>query len=339
MEPSNIPHGKERAPYGFHLLFKEDEKYYFQFNDDDGEPLLFSKSYTSEKGCMNGVQAVIRAVESDASFEIKNTKNNKHFFVLKSGNHRTIGRSRTFDTLKELRAKMGLLQQIDENIPVHEMTDEVPLEEEQADTPKSENREAAPDPQKSKESMPRYKFSLIYYPDSEIWSVRNDFSGKSVKLRELDNQKLESFLRSELPPKHQRALPIAPPAKAQTSATTKETKKTGTRKPLQLQLRSATGNIIKKLAGKGEIASIELAPETAQELNTPSLNAVVTARAVGDNQPIVVGVNNHLSTEEGRIKVPVYGTNRLKEGLYVFSAKLNSGDVPAYYGEYMVMLN
>ena len=203
MKKTNNPQNDNFSDqYGFSMVFKADEKYYFQFIDTDGEPLLFSKGYNSEKSCKEGMQAIIRAARKKEQYEINETKKEKHYFILKSKNQKETCRSRMFDTLDELEEQMELLKGIDENIPQYSVMDsavksKIETLEEKAKTTKDiearpgtpKARDKQPSESEDMEKMPRYKFSVIYYPDSKVWTVKNDFSGDSTKMNTFDGQK------------------------------------------------------------------------------------------------------------------------------------------------------
>ena len=77
-----------------------DKGYYFHFNDDDGNPLLHSQSYTGGKGRDNGMLAVIRSSGIEDRFEIKESEG-QYYFIIRAGNRQEIARSRNFQNRAE----------------------------------------------------------------------------------------------------------------------------------------------------------------------------------------------------------------------------------------------
>ncbi|MCO6480249.1 MAG: YegP family protein [Phaeodactylibacter sp.] len=350
--------GKPIPHYGFNMLFKEDEKYYFHFNDAEGEPLLFSKSYSTEKGCANGIQAVIRAAGNDEQYEIKETKKGKCFFILKSGNHKEVGRSRLFETQEELEEQMALLKGIDEDVPqygLEETPPEIPKKEEKApEAPrkveqKAEAQDKPPVPAEGSEKMPRYKFSVIYYPDSKVWMVKNDFSGESVKLKTCNGQKIEAFLRGQVPAGDlEPAQPVVRPegvARSNPAARREAAMKPPEPMPddVEMHLRTRSGELIKKIAEKNSIGKVELIPKVRGSVQPHAFKAEIMAKSLDNNQPILIGAAKGQDLVEGRFEVPIYGAAGLKPGLYRVIANIyqSSEGEPAseYHGSQLIMLN
>ncbi|MBK8192161.1 MAG: DUF1508 domain-containing protein [Lewinellaceae bacterium] len=348
MKNSNNPFsGDSSSRFGFEIIFKEDEKYYLQFNDTAGEPLLFGKGYSSEKSCSDGIQAIIRAAGSDEQYDLQETKKGKYFFILKSGNHKEIGRSRTFDRLEELEVQMELLKSINESVPQYGLVDDTPEIETQVEVPEEK---AARSPMESKEKipeensktvespavvetkpaqpeeaekMPRYKFSIIYYPDSQVWMLKNDFSDESIKLKTCDGQQIETFLKSQLPPEQQ----ATPPAPAKPEAPAKPAAAPQALKPaleeLELILRNNQGKQIDGFAKIGSIGKVELSPKIAAGDQDQTFDAKVMAKSLSDNQTVLIGVAYKQNLVDGRLEIPVYGSNSLKQGLYRFTVDIN----------------
>ena len=185
---------------GFETFMKEDGKFYFQFVDKRSEPLFFSKSYQTEKSRDNGIQTVLRAIDHEDRFDIQKTKKNEHFFILKSGNHKDIGRSLLFPNLKALRVAKKLLQNHGKSAPILPSNPKLIHKNQEKVTHKPE-KATIKKPLFSEETtnkMPRYKFSIIYYPDSKIWAIKNDFSGQSKQFSHQISSHITDFLKTEL---------------------------------------------------------------------------------------------------------------------------------------------
>ena len=373
MKKSNNPHnGNSSFRFGFEIIFKEDERYYFQFNDTEGEPLLFGKGYSSERSCADGIQAIIRAAGSDELYDLQETKKGKYFFILKSGNHKEIGRSRTFDRLEDLEEQMELLKSIDEDVPQYgliddsaELQEEAP--EEKAVLPPPETKEKAPQEKpkavenpvkktetaviagnksakpEEQEKMPRYKFSIIYYPDSKIWMLKNDFSDESIKLKTCDGQQIEDFLKAQLPPEELEA----PPALTKPEAATKPPAAPKSPKPapeeVELSLRNNQGDLLREVAKIGSIAKLVLSPKIAAGAQAIAFDAKVLAQSLRDKQTVIIGMAQKQYLIDGRLEIPIYGSNSLKQGLYRFTVDASqvepSGQSSAFCGSQLVLLN
>lgn len=355
MKKSNNPGDNNSSfRYGFQMLFKENEKYYFQFNDTDGEPLLFSKGYSSEKSCANGIEAVLRAAGNEKHYDLQETKKGKYFFILKSGNYKEIGRSRMFDTLEELDEQMKLFKNLGEDVPQYcvtdtssETKDEVPEEKEkEAESGGKELQvsKSADKPQaKSVEKMPRYKFSVIYYPDSKIWMIKNDFSGDSMKLKTYDGHQIEDFFTAQLPVGE---LEVGPPAVKPKESVKKEVpaqSKEPALEAVELKIRTQQGELIQKTAKKGNISTVEITPKVSGAVQPQAFEARVMAKSLEDNQNVIIGATQKQSLVDGRFVVSIYGANNLKAGLYIFTANIYQnkpgGQPLEYYGSQLIVLN
>ncbi|MCB0558906.1 MAG: YegP family protein [Lewinellaceae bacterium] len=366
MKKSDIPReGSPSSRFGFDIIFKEDKKYYFRFMDAEGQPLLFSKGYSSEKTCVNGVEATIRVAGKDEYYDLKDTKKGKCYFVLKSGNHQEIGRSRLFDTQEQLEAQMKLLKSINVDVPRYGLVEAAP-EKNNNITPEKGKEEGRRE-EKGVESRPgkvktghvpegpivqpehvekraRYKFSVIYYPDSKIWAVKNDFSGGSVKLKTWDGQAVEAFLKSQLPLEEREEL--LQPTTAPGTAKTKEIPDNFEGlawKEVELKIRTDQGELIPKFAEKSRISKIELIPKAGGEAGPSAFDAKVLAKSLEDNLTIIIGSASQLGLVDGRLEVPVFGANGLKAGLYILSVSIQQSGFKEqssrYFGSQLIMLN
>lgn len=344
--------------YGFSMVFKADEKYYFQFNDRSGEPLLFSKAYNIEKNCKEGMQAIIRAAKVNEQYELNETKKGKYYFTLKSKNQKEVCRSRMFDTQEELEEQIELLKGIDEAVPQYGVMDiaaETKMEARLENAKANKGIETkpitrkAPDKQPSEpedtEKMPRYKFSIIYYPDSKIWMVKNDFSGDSSKMNRCDGQKIEAFIKAQLPAEELEVLPAPIKAELMTQKETipspKETVEQETRmQEVELVLQSHEGKLIQGFASVGSIGKVELTPKLSEDLQTlVTFDAMVMAKSLENNQTVLVGMVNKQSLVNGQLNIPIFGGHNLKKGPYRFSVDLKQTDQgEIYFGSKLVMM-
>ena len=96
---------------GFESFKNENDGcFYFHFNDDKGEALLFSQAYRREIDRDKGVQSVIRNAALDACFERQNTEG-VHFFTLRAANRQEIARSRDFLKAPDLEKHLTFFRQ------------------------------------------------------------------------------------------------------------------------------------------------------------------------------------------------------------------------------------
>ncbi len=82
----------------FEIKKAKNGQFYFNLRAANGETVLTSEQYTSKAGAKNGIASVQKNAGSDDRYEHKASKNGKHFFVLKAGNHQVIGVSETYNS-------------------------------------------------------------------------------------------------------------------------------------------------------------------------------------------------------------------------------------------------
>ncbi len=80
---------------GFEAFRHDDKQWYFHFNDDDGNAILYGQGYGSEKNRDNGIRSVIRNSGNPARYQIKE-EGGQFYFILRAGNRQEIARSRMF---------------------------------------------------------------------------------------------------------------------------------------------------------------------------------------------------------------------------------------------------
>ncbi|MEL6132172.1 MAG: DUF1508 domain-containing protein, partial [Bacteroidota bacterium] len=86
---------------GFESFYGEKQfQYFFHFNDPDGQALLYSEGYTTDKSRDNGIRSVIKNSFLDERFTTEEDEKGR-YFTLKAGNHQEIARSRYFSTEEE----------------------------------------------------------------------------------------------------------------------------------------------------------------------------------------------------------------------------------------------
>lgn len=195
------------------------------------------------------------------------------------------------------------------------------------------------------EKMPRYKFSVIYYPDSKVWTIKNDFSGDSTKMTACDGQLMETFIKTQLPEEEQETLVVR--TKPEVSILKETTSIPQQRIPGKMEgtlvLRTQTGETIQGFAKTGSIATVEFIPSGGGNTDGGTFEAKVMAKSLENNTTYVIGAVHRQNLVNGRLEVPVYGGNNLKKGMYRLMADFNRIEqeipVPAYQENRLVMLD
>lgn len=354
MKRSDLPQENESpAQSGFETFFKDDGKFYFQLVDPSGQPILFSKGYQSEKSRENGIRAVIKNAGSEAQVENKKSKKGQYYFLVKSSNHRVIGRSAMFDSAEIRQEKLDLVQQLDPSVPIFERAEapqEGPtLREEQTaekvgkrSISKEEAAAAATAREEAAEVMPRYKFTLIYYPDSGIWTAKNDFSGNTRQWKELDGAEIRDFLQTQVPAKEPSVKKAETPASPEKSVQTAPPVLQAAHREVNLQIFTQQGLIAKPIVESSKLVKIEVTPQSDQSEAPSTFNAMAMAKSMEAKRILTIGSVTRSKAEQGRLVIPIWEARNLSPGLYEFMVDIqeeNTAQPVKYYGRQMVMID
>ena len=100
------------------IVTQNNGSYHFNLKAANGETVLTSESYTSEKACLSGIEAVKHNSSNMANFEDRTAENGQHYFVLKAANKEIIGTSETYISKESM--KMGI-ETVMEKAPLAEV--------------------------------------------------------------------------------------------------------------------------------------------------------------------------------------------------------------------------
>lgn len=73
------------------------EEWYFLLKASNGEVVLVSESYKNKSGATTGINSVRANATNPDNFEVRESKDNKFYFVLKAQNGEVIGVSETYN--------------------------------------------------------------------------------------------------------------------------------------------------------------------------------------------------------------------------------------------------
>ncbi len=349
MKPTNNPGDLPNpARGGFATFFKEDGQYYFQLNDKTGRPIFHSHGYQSERSRDNGIQAVIRNAAEKENYEPQQSKKGRHFFLLKSGNNQEIGRSVSFDSKSEMEEKLDLMMGVTEETPVFELIPPATEKPEGAETEAmAEPAEEASAKELPIENMPRYKFSIIYYPDSGLWNIKHDQSGNTRQLKTCDGKQIEAFLKAHLPLEKVKAALAAEPVIAHPKAPSQEgiprKEDQSAEEEIELKIRSIQGKEVQHLAGDRNLGQIEALPKRRTTVSSDVYEARVVAKSLESDETVVVSEVKGRKPAYGRFVIPIFEANKLRPGMYRFMVNIHQGEEGKeehdYSGSRLVMLN
>ncbi|MCB0557247.1 MAG: YegP family protein [Phaeodactylibacter sp.] len=181
--------------------FRNDNKglYYFHFNDAQGQALLYSQGYTSNKSRDSGLASVKKNMLLKDRLEF-HTEGKARFFTVKAGNNQEIARSRFFQSREEMeKAVRHMLGELKEGQSSTVAARQAPVK-----APKLEE-EPVHKPSKFSFRLDFYKPSLEESLRGRIEYVLNPES--RVAFEGIDINKIQAFLYQHLPVDKEVALP------------------------------------------------------------------------------------------------------------------------------------
>jgi len=88
--------------------FRTDKHYYFHFNNEEGDCILFSQAYKSKRGADNGMESIKKNIRYK-DHVILHHDDDLHYFTIKAGNNQEVARSRNFDTFEDMEKGLHFL--------------------------------------------------------------------------------------------------------------------------------------------------------------------------------------------------------------------------------------
>lgn len=108
----------------FEIFLGKDKQYYFHLTTQSGGILLVSEGYKSRAGCQNGVRSTIKNANIDENYFKKNSRNEKHYFLLKAANKKVIGKSRLYPSVELCDMAVNKVKSIAPDAKVNFLKDE-----------------------------------------------------------------------------------------------------------------------------------------------------------------------------------------------------------------------
>ncbi|MFZ4634537.1 MAG: hypothetical protein ACOYNO_10060 [Saprospiraceae bacterium] len=182
------------------------------------------------------------------------------------------------------------------------------------------------------ETLLRYKFSVIYYPDSGVWTLKNDFTGHSEQIRTCDGTKIEQFLKTQMPGVDR------PNNVPHPELTTHHALK-----QFDIRLVDRQGNAIIGALPPGcpalQRVCLRLSGGTLEgAFQIRLMVRMMNAQAEGRWESRY----NKMKATEGQISIPISGSIFKTKGTYVLSVEANRAGVqdamPAYSGSLVVVV-
>lgn len=94
----------------FEIFRGTNRQFYFHLMANNGEIVLASEGYTTKNNTYKGVLSVKENAEGGKNFEIRKSKNDKFYFVLKAKNHKIIGVSQMYSSKQACERGVSAVQ-------------------------------------------------------------------------------------------------------------------------------------------------------------------------------------------------------------------------------------
>ncbi len=106
----------------FELKDAKGGQFLFVLKAANGEPVLTSELYKTKDGAKNGIESVKKNSKLDTAYKTEVSKDKKPFFVLKAGNHETIGTSETYSSESAMKEGIAAVKKIAADAKVEDIT-------------------------------------------------------------------------------------------------------------------------------------------------------------------------------------------------------------------------
>ncbi len=288
---------------GFVTFRAEDGRHYFHFNDANGQPLLFSKGYSSARSRDRALESVKNILGDPAQYQEMEARGEPYFVLRSRGNNQVIARSANFSSKQAMKQVKARLQKGATTAPTPRPQPKPkpkPLQQEPA--------EAAPS---------HYRFVLSFYPEEDGKSLRGKIEYPLVKgdrdtFEGLDLERIGAFLAQHLPgfehgiqsKEGEEALRLEAPVTLMESG--RPLKGPGFRRTSQIELEAA------------------LPPELQARLGQSRFRAEVLAKPLKESFTIRVGKLEGILARDGKIRVPLFA-HKLKSNVYRLNFNLQLG--------------
>ncbi|HLV18508.1 MAG TPA: YegP family protein [Pseudomonas sp.] len=84
------------SPGKFQLKKARNGQFHFNLLASNGQVILSSEQYKARDSALNGIESVRRNALREGAFEVKESGNGKHYFVLKASNGQVVGQSQQY---------------------------------------------------------------------------------------------------------------------------------------------------------------------------------------------------------------------------------------------------
>ncbi|WP_282016492.1 multiubiquitin domain-containing protein [Marinifilum flexuosum] len=108
----------------FTIKVGKDDQYYFNLKAGNHEIILQSEGYENKSGTLNGIESVRLNSQIRSNFEIRYSKRNEPYFVLKAPNGKIIGCSEMYSSVHAMENGIHSVMKNGNTPKIHDLTDD-----------------------------------------------------------------------------------------------------------------------------------------------------------------------------------------------------------------------
>ena len=105
----------------FELNKAKDGQFHFNLLAGNSQVILTSEMYKAKDSALGGIESVRKNSQREGAFEIKQSSNEKHYFVLKATNGQVVGQSQMYSSLAACK---GGIESVQKNAPSAPLDDQ-----------------------------------------------------------------------------------------------------------------------------------------------------------------------------------------------------------------------
>ncbi len=326
----DLTYPSRSGKYGFETFHKENDKlYYFHFNDSNGNAILFSRGYRDSRSRDNTMKKVVKNAPHTDRYLKKRTEEGKHYFYLKTEHGHKIARSMDFDSERVIDSMIKKLSEVDHDLLESDVTEITAPVSQLKPADENKRTELRRRQKMIPEDMPRFRFTLTYYPDSRFWFLKNDFSEEdSMTLPSLEGEKIVQFIHTQMPE-------WAMSGKEEKSEVRRKSKGSPIHKIKEkLEFKTKDGRLMRHLIPKNQFSQVimKLGEDILKGMKAVNCEAKIFAKSLTDHKKMLIGELEDGLPVDGRIEVPVLA-QLLKPGIYRLYAQITLKDEHQDYEE------
>ncbi|WP_461630863.1 multiubiquitin domain-containing protein [Labilibaculum euxinus] len=114
------------------IIVGKDDQFYFNLKAGNHEIILQSEGYQNKAGAIKGIESVQVNSQNRKNFEIRNSKKDQPYFVLKASNGEIIGKSEMYSSSSSMENGIDSVMENGKTKKVHDLTDDDEMKHERS---------------------------------------------------------------------------------------------------------------------------------------------------------------------------------------------------------------